>query len=123
MEELVTKDSTHSSVCRQAIQEMVRHHIEPWLQGLLEDQVTGFLGRARCRRRREGERAYRQRLWQAAAADHTRRHGDGALAAGARASGTALGARLPPLFARRTPSVNDLRGLFKRRRRRARWRG
>ena len=59
MEELVTKDSTQSSACWAAVEEMARRHIEQWLQGLLEDEVTEFLGRARYRRRGEGERGYR----------------------------------------------------------------
>ena len=42
MEELVTKDSTPSSACWQAMEEMARRHIEPWLQGLLEDEVEPF---------------------------------------------------------------------------------
>ena len=46
MEELVTKDSTPSSACWQAMEEMARRrHIEQWLQGLLEEEVTQFLGR------------------------------------------------------------------------------
>ena len=58
MEELVTKDSTQSSACWAAMEEMARRHIEQWLQGLLEDEVTEFLGRTRYRRRGEGERGY-----------------------------------------------------------------
>ncbi len=59
MEELVTKQSTQSSACWQAMEEMARRHVQQWLQGLLEDEVTQFLGRARYRRRDEGERGYR----------------------------------------------------------------
>ena len=59
MEELVTKDSTQSSAGWQAMEEMARRHIQQWLQGLLEDEVTQFLGRARYHRRDEGERGYR----------------------------------------------------------------
>ena len=68
MEELVTKDSTQSSACWQAMEEMARRHIQQWLQGLLEDEVTEFVGRVRYRRGEEGERRYRnpQRLRQAA---------------------------------------------------------
>ena len=59
MEELVTKDSTQSSACWQVMEEMARRHIEQSLQGLLEDEVTQFLGRARYHRRDDGERGYR----------------------------------------------------------------
>ena len=59
MEELVTKDSTQSSACWQAMEEMARRHIQQWLQGLLEDEVTPFLGRARYRHREEDEGGYR----------------------------------------------------------------
>ena len=58
MEELVTKASTRSSACWQAMEEMARRHVQQWLQGLLDDEVTQFLGRARYRRD-EGERGYR----------------------------------------------------------------
>ena len=43
----------------QVMEEMDRRHIARWLQGLLEDEVTQFLGRARYHRRDEGERGYR----------------------------------------------------------------
>ena len=46
VEELVTKDSTQSSACCQAMEEMARRRMQQWLQGLLEDEVTQFLGRA-----------------------------------------------------------------------------
>ena len=54
MEELVTNDSTQSSACWQAMEEMARRHVQLWLQGLLEDEVTQFLGRSRYRRRATG---------------------------------------------------------------------
>ncbi len=40
MEELVTKQSTQSSACWQAMEEIARRHVQQWLQGLLEDEVT-----------------------------------------------------------------------------------
>ena len=55
MEELVTKDSTQSRACWQAMEEMARRHMQQWLQGLFEDEFIEFLGRARYRRRGEGE--------------------------------------------------------------------
>ena len=79
MEELVTKASTQSSACWQVMEEMARHHIQKWLQGQLEDEVTEFLGRARYRRREEGERGYRngygkpRRLTTRAGTDTVRR--------------------------------------------------
>ena len=80
MEELVTKDSTQSSACWQAMEEMARRHIEQWLQGLLEDEVTQFLGRARYRRRGEGKRGYRNGYGKPRPLDHAGGHHDGALA-------------------------------------------
>jgi len=55
VEELVTKHSTQSSKCWQDMEEMARRHVQQWLQGLLEDEVTQFLGQARYHGRGEGE--------------------------------------------------------------------
>ena len=107
MEELVTKDSTQSSVCWQAMEEMARRHIEQWLQGLLEDEVTEFLGRARYCRREEGERGSRngygkpRQLTTRAGTVTVRRPR-------IRGLEQRFESALLPLFARRTPEVNDL---------------
>ena len=107
MEQLVTKDSTQSSACWQAMKEMARRHIEQWLQGLLEDEVPQFLGRARYHRRDEGERAYRngygkpRRLTTRAGTVTVRRPR-------VRGLKQRFESTLLPLFARRTPEVNDL---------------
>ena len=107
MEELVTKDSTQSSACWQAVEEMARRHIEQWLQGLLEDEVTQFLGRARYRRREVGERGYRngygkpRQLTTRAGTVTVRRPR-------VRALEERFESALLPLFARRTPEVNDV---------------
>ena len=107
MEELVTKDSTQSSACWQAMEEMARRHIEQWLQGLLEDEVTQFLGRARYGRRGEGERGYRngygkpRQLTTRAGTVTVRRPR-------VRGLEQRFESALLPLFARRTPEVNDV---------------
>ena len=107
MEELVTKDSTQSSACWQAMEEMARHHVQQWLQGLLEDEVTQFLGRTRYRRRDEGERGYRngygkpRQLTTRAGTVTVRRPR-------VRGLEQRFESALLPLFARRTPAVNDV---------------
>ena len=107
MEELVTKDSTQSSACWQAMEEMARRHIEQWLQGLLEEEVTQFLGRARYDRRGEGERGYRngygkpRRLTTRAGTVTVRRPR-------MRGLEQRFESALLPLFARRTSAVNDV---------------
>ncbi len=107
MEELVTKDSTQSSACWQAMEEMARHHVQQWLQGLLEDEVTQFLGRTRYRRRDEGERGYRngygkpRQLTTRAGTVTVRRPR-------VRGLEQRFESALLPLFARRTPEVNDV---------------
>ena len=47
---------------------MARRHIQQWLQGLLEDEVTQFLGRARYHRPDECERGYRNEQHEVAQA-------------------------------------------------------
>ena len=135
MEELVTKDNTQSSACWQDMEEMARRHVEQWLQGLLEDEVTQFVGRARYHHRGEGERGYRngygkpRRLTTRGGTLTVRRPR-------VRGLEQRFESALLPVFARRTPEVEDvlpelyvhglaLRGLFGegRRYRRARWRG
>lgn len=107
MEELVTKESTQSSACWQAMEEMARRHVQQWLQGLLEDEVTQFLGRARYRRRDEGERGYRngygkpRQLTTRAGTVTVRRPR-------VRGLEQRFESALLPLFARRTPEVNDV---------------
>ncbi len=107
MEELVTKDSTQSSACWQAMEEMARRHVQQWLQGLLEDEVTQFLGRARYHRRGEGERGYRngygkpRQLTTRAGTVTVRRPR-------IRGLEQRFESALLPLFVRRTPAVNDV---------------
>ena len=107
MEELVTKPSTQSSACWQDMEEMARRHVQQWLQGLLEDEVTQFLGRARYHRRGEGERGYRngygkpRRLTTRAGTVTVRRPR-------VRGLEQRFESALLPLFARRTSEVNDV---------------
>jgi len=107
VEELVTKNSTQSSACWQAMEEMARRHVQQWLQGLLEDEVTQFLGRARYGRRDEGERGYRngygkpRQLTTRAGTVTVRRPR-------VRGLEQRFESALLPLFARRTPAVTDV---------------
>ena len=89
------------------MEEMARQQIQQWLQGLLEDEVTEFLGRARYDRRGADEDGYRngygkpRRLTTRAGTVTIRRP---------RVRGLAerFESNLLPLFRRRTREVNDL---------------
>jgi len=59
MEKLVTKEDRESRIHWEQIEEWTRSKIEQWLQGLLEAEVTEFLGRARYRRREQEDEGYR----------------------------------------------------------------
>ena len=89
------------------MEEMARRHIEQWLQGLLEDEVTEFLGRARYRRREGDERGYRngygkpRQLTTRAGTVTVRRPR-------VRGLEQRFESALLPLFARRTPEVSDV---------------
>ncbi len=60
MGQLDTQHSTPSTVCWQTMEEMARQHIQQWLQDLLEQEVTEFLGRARYHRRGSNDHGYRK---------------------------------------------------------------
>lgn len=102
-----TKASTPSSGCWETMEELARQGIQNWLQGLLEEEVTEFLGRARYDRRDAAEDGYRngygkrRRLTMRSGTVTIRRPR-------VRGLEQRFESKLLPLFKRRTREVNDL---------------
>jgi hypothetical protein len=55
MKQKTTASESASRVCCEAMEAHARGCIQRWLQGLLEAEVTEFLGRAKSQRRAELE--------------------------------------------------------------------
>ena len=51
MKQKTTTEQSASTVCYEMIEAKARERIQNWLQGLLEEEVTEFLGRAKSQRR------------------------------------------------------------------------
>src|SRR6478609_7697810 len=67
MKQKTTIEQAASTVCYEMIEAKARERIQSWLQGLLEEEVTEFLGRGKSQRRSRGRGGLSQRLWQAQA--------------------------------------------------------
>jgi len=55
MKQKTTIEQSASTVCYEMIEAKARERIQSWLQGLLEEEVTEFLGRAKSQRRSEDD--------------------------------------------------------------------
>ena len=53
MKQKTTTEQSASTVCYEMIETKARERIQSWLQDLLEEEVTEFLGRAKSQRRSE----------------------------------------------------------------------
>ena len=53
MKQKTTTEQSASTVCYEMIETKARERIQSWLQDLLEEEVTEFLGRAKSQRRCE----------------------------------------------------------------------
>src|SRR4029079_5211624 len=55
MKQKTTTEQSASTVCYEMIETKARERIQSWLQDLLEEEVTEFLGRAKSQRRCEDD--------------------------------------------------------------------
>ena len=55
MKQKTTIEQSASTVCYEMIEAKARERIQSWLQSLLEEEVTEFLGRAKSQRRSEDD--------------------------------------------------------------------
>src|SRR5436305_9102670 len=55
MKQKTATDQSASTVCYEMIETKARDRIQSWLQDLLEEEVTEFLGRAKSQRRSEDD--------------------------------------------------------------------
>src|SRR5215813_5229517 len=55
MKQKTTTEQSASTVCYEMIEAKARERIQSWLQDLLEQEVTEFLGRAKSQRRSEDD--------------------------------------------------------------------
>ena len=109
MSKKTTKGHTESSLLWENVEEMARRRIEVWLQDLLEQEVTEFLGRARSQRRSTVDATSGYRNGYGKARKLTLRNGTVRLyRPRVRDTEEKFESRLVPLFVRRTPEVSAL---------------
>jgi hypothetical protein len=85
MKKRITKGSEASRAVYSELEGYARRKVQEFIQALLEEEVTEFLGRPKSERRAQagwGERIS-QWLWQAASASDEQRHDQAETAAGA----------------------------------------
>src|SRR5215813_6272012 len=104
MKQKTTTEQSASTVCYEMIEAKARERIQSWLQDLLEQEVTEFLGRAKSQRRSEDDVVGYRNARRIALSSGT----VGVRRPRMRNLGDRFASRVLPLFKRRSQELGEL---------------